>query len=201
MALIKSSDLRTYAQEGGEPAHRTVPAAGVTGANAFLVGRRGVDLAELLPELQIDTTYHLPSRGDWSLHELLTYLLQLTGPAGVHLVSWGITENPLRQVLNMLQAGTITELHALFDSRVKLQCPNAYQLAMASGCRLRLAKCHAKLMVLTNDAWGITVSTSANLTVNERLEYYVISTHRQVADFNRNWLDLELDDAQPFENE
>jgi hypothetical protein len=97
----------------------------------------------------------------------------------------------------------ITELNALFDSRVKLQCPQAFQLLIGRTDRVkvRLARNHSKLLVLLTDTWGITVASSANLTQNERLEYYVISTDRALALHNRDWIGLELDDSQPFEAE
>lgn len=200
--LLHSADLvrRTVAAE--QPPHRTVRGlVQEAGAASFLVGKRGVDLEALLPEIQKEQDYDIPSRGDWSLHEMIEYVLTKTGPAEVWLASWGITENPLRQVMRLCSDRVITRLHALFDSRVKLQCPNAYQLAMASNVHMRLAKNHSKLVVFLNETWGATIYTSANLTENPRLEYYMLSTRRKRALFNREWMDLELQDAQPFENE
>lgn len=200
--LLHRDDLVRRQAPDAEPQHRTVPGlASDPGDVRFLVGKRGVDLESLLPQIQQETDYDIPSRGDWSLHEMIEYVLTKTGPAEVWISSWGITENPLRRVIRLCAEGVITQLHALFDSRVKLQCPNAFQLAMAANVEMRLAKNHSKMVVFLNPEWGATIYTSANLTQNERLEHYMISTRRKRAEFNRDWLNLELQDAQPFEKE
>lgn len=191
--------MRTYAmseEDGGAP--EPVAGVSVAGAGACIVGRQGVDLAKLLPELQPDKHYHIPSRANWSLHEMLGYLLGKTGPAKVWVTSWGITQGPLDKVMGMQRDGRIQELSVLFDKRVKLQCPQAHQLLLAGNAKVRLTKNHSKLIVIRNDHWGITVITSANLTRNVRLEYYVVCTQPLIADWNIGWLDLEMQGAQPF---
>jgi len=205
MALIDPDKLEVFEQEEDNAPHRSVQAFVSDGRAHFLVGRHGVDLEQLIPALEQGCHYHIPSRAEWSLHHMLQFLLGRVGPARVWVTSWGITQEPLNQVLRMLDSEppVITELNALFDSRVKLQCPQAFQLLIGRTDRVkvRLARNHSKLLVLLTDTWGITVASSANLTQNERLEYYVISTDRALALHNRDWIGLELDDSQPFEAE
>ena len=136
---------------------------------------------------------------------MLQFLLSRIGPAKVWVTSWGITQEPLNQILQLLDTSppVIQSLNALFDSRVKLQCPQAFQLLLGRSdrVRVRLAKNHSKLLVLINEQWAITVCSSANLTQNERLEYYVIATDRALAIHNRDWIQLELDQSLPFDAE
>lgn len=203
MALIDPDKLEVFEQEEDHAPHRAVQAFVSEGRAHFVVGRHGVDLETLIPELLQDRHYHIPSRGDWSLHHMLQFLLGRIGPAKVWVSSWGITQEPLDQVLRLLDSGAITELAVLFDSRVKLQCPQAFQLLIGrtDRVRVRLVKNHSKLLALVNDESAITVVSSANLTQNERLEYYVICTERALTEHTIGWMDLELDDAQPFEAE
>lgn len=52
--------------------------------------------------------------------------------------------------------------------------------------------------VLINDAWAVGISASANLTRNPRIESYVISSHRAIAEFYRDTIVAELNEANPF---
>lgn len=202
MGRLKPSDLRVFeADVDGIDHPPPLPGVATSGAGSCIVGRHGVDLAQLLPDLVPDRHYHIPSKANWSLHEMLGYILRHTGPAKVWITSWGITQEPLQKVMDMQRAGLITEINALFDGRVKLQCPDAYQLMLAGTARVRLTKNHSKVIVVRNAQWGVTVITSANLTQNVRLEYYVICTHATIADWNSSWIGLEMDGAQPFDPE
>ena len=49
--------------------------------------------------------------------------------------------------------------------------------------------CHAKLYIMRNDAWAITICGSANLTNNPRIEVSTITEDRQVAGFHVDWID------------
>lgn len=200
MSLFKPESIEVFEHEEDNQPHRAVQAFVSEGRAHFVVGRHGVDLEQLIPSLLPDRHYHIPSRGDWSLHHMLQFILGRIGPANVWVTSWGITQGPLQQVLDLVAGKQIVTLAALFDSRVKLQCPEAYQLVVMNPdrARVKLTKNHSKLLVLMNDEWGVTVASSANLTQNERLEYYVISTDRALAAHNRDWIELELADSQPF---
>ena len=121
------------------------------------------------------------SHGQWSLHELVDLLFQVTGPASLAITSWGLSEKPLQRVLDLVHQGIALDPLIILDYRVKLQSARAYQLLLASGLDIRLTDNHSKMLVLINDQWAISVFTSANLTRNPRLEFYVISTSPKVA--------------------
>lgn len=204
--LLGRDHLRKYVMRSDDPEHiAPLPVATAAGATEYRVGRHGVDLAALFPDFAPDTTYLVDSIGHWSLHELIAYCLSRIGPADMWLTSWGITAEPLKVIISLLETGAIRDLSCLFDSRVKLQCPQAYQLLVAQeqGRKLRvhLGKNHSKTVVLLNDSHAVTIVTSANLTINPRIEGYVVLTHRHVAISKRDVIDLVMSGAQPFDAE
>lgn len=204
--------MRTFAVPNDDAA-RTMPALipGIAepASCTYHVGRYGVDLKAVLPELHVDHCHDVPTVGHWSLHDMIGYLLTISGPATVWLATWGFSAEPLKAMLKLLRAGTITELNLLLSDRVKLQCPQAYQLLQSAmneadikaRIRVRLEKTHVKMVVITNTDWSITVDTSANLTDNPRLEKYLIRTHHAAAVFNTGWMDLVMQGGKPFEAE
>jgi hypothetical protein len=201
--LFQREHLRASATP--DEKHQRLPAnpiIGTGGQAAFLVGKRGADLAQLIPELPPFWSGDIITDGHWSLHELIGYLMRHTGSAEVWLTSWGISTEPLQAILDMVRGGLITKLNLILNHRVVQGAPQAYQLLRAlhddARVSISLAKIHAKLVVIHNELHELRIVTSANLTNNPRIENYNISTHREHALSTRAILDLVMQGAQPF---
>jgi hypothetical protein len=168
----------------------------------FRVGKHAVDLATLLPAIEQTAGGDILSNGQWSLHEMLAYLLHRIGPAHCWITSWGISSKPMQAVLGMVRDGRIQKLKALFDHRVRLQCPDAFQLLieMSNDPRVQvsLTKIHMKTIVLMNDQYALRLYTSANLTMNPRIEGYNLATDRSMAEQNRDFIETVFVGANPF---
>lgn len=123
------------------------------------------------------------------MHQLLEYLLRKTGPCRVWMTTWTITEEPMRALLAMIKDGLILELNAVLDYRIERRKPEAFQLASSIITRIKLTKCHAKVLVLKNETWSVTILGSANFSKNPRIEAGVIFTDEDSADFHKKWID------------
>lgn len=184
-------------REEEEPGFEQPGAVHVAGDTRFLVGRKKVDLQELIGDLVPNEHVHVPSMSSWSMHHVLAYVLSKTGPAQVWMTSWSITEEPIALIVEHLERGMITQLRALFSERVEAMNPAAHAMARFN-LQVKLAKIHAKTIVVLNDQWGVSVKGSANFTRNPRIENYVICTHREVAEADRQWIDDVMTGADPF---
>lgn len=142
---------------------------------------------------------HFVSMGDWSTHNLVEHLLKTTGPATVYAATWSVTENPIRQLMRLADAGKIKELNLVIDWRVKVRCPQSLQLSRAAFANVRAANCHAKATVIQNKDWNISIIGSANYTNNPRIEAGVITESKQIANFHKDWIMAEINNADPFE--
>jgi hypothetical protein len=185
-------------REDEEPGFEQPGAVHVAGDARFVVGRKKMDLQVLIGDLVQNETIHIPSMSSWSMHHVLAYVLSKTGPADVWITSWSITEEPIALIVEHLERGVIKSLRALFSERVEAMNPAAHAMARFN-LQVKLAKIHAKTIVVMNDTWGVSVKGSANFTRNPRIENYVISTHREVAEGDRAWIDSVMDGADPFE--
>ena len=164
----------------------------------YLLSKGRQALRQHVGQLEQGRTVHYATGGRWSAHELLQFVLERTGPARVSISTWTVTEAPVRALLALREAGLITELALLFDYRIKTRCPKAVQLVAALGARVGLAKCHAKLTVVENAEWAVTILSSQNYTRNPRIEAGVLFTDRAAADFHAGWLREQLAGNQPF---
>ncbi|MDR6196157.1 hypothetical protein [Siphonobacter sp. SORGH_AS_0500] len=162
-----------------------------TAIDAYAVSQHP-SLPEIAGLVDMGKAVSFYSDGRWSQHDLLTWLLKVTGPACVHIVSWAMTEQPVRQLLNLKNAGQITHLAGVFNPRVEHRNPNAYQLATTTFDSLQFYESHSKLLIIENDTWALAVVSSQNFSNNPRLETGVIMGDRATAIFYRNLLTTKI---------
>lgn len=170
----------------------------IEGFDSFL-SKKAQTLEEVMPKLTRDTVTLYASGGMWSMHDLLFWILERTGPAKVYAATWSITEEPAKQLARRLHEGMIQELHFLFDVRVKIRNPKVFAFAKHQAATCKLSVCHAKVTVVQNDAWSVTVVSSANFTNNPRIEAGVLLTNVKAAEFEKDWIMKEIEKGHPFD--
>ena len=198
MNLFSLNDLQPPEPEEAAPKEKG-GAMKVEGQPKRLVLAKAREQLRVLGELKPGEDIHFASRSAWSMHDLLFYLLEQTGPAKVTLATWAISEQAVRMLLQGLEAGVILGLQALLDRRVRIRKEQVLAFAQNICSRLYLVDCHAKILLIENDQWRVSVSGSANMTKNRRIEAGVISTCPEVFTFHQHWLSQELEGLNPFE--
>lgn len=133
---------------------------------------------------QIDQNQVKPffSEGKWSMHDLMLYLLEVTGPARVWLSTFSISEEAIRSFAIALEKGRITRIHCLFDYTIQKNKLGLLFFAYNTVSDITIGANHSKLLLLQNDSWKISVVGSANFTPNPRKEAGVIFSTPQTFD-------------------
>src|SRR3990167_3758303 len=124
--------------------------------------KKGDSLSNHLGEIMQGEMYHYVSAGEWSIMDVLGEILKRTGAAKLFIATWTATETQARILIQLLKEKKITELHLLFDNKVPNRTPEMFQLAKYNATRIGVCRCHAKVMVIENDEWHISISGSAN---------------------------------------
>ncbi len=156
----------------------------------------GLSLAEMqsaIGKLQKNQILHMVSKGSWSNHQLVQYLVDQFGPAHLLMTTWAMTEEPLRQLVELRDKGFILSAKCILSERISERTPGVMQFANTFFDELKLIRLHAKVTVLLGDHWGVAVVGSANFTRNPRVEAGVIDTHREIALFHADWITQELE--------
>jgi hypothetical protein len=136
-----------------------------------------------LKPIEKETIFPFASEGTFSMHELLEFLLQKTGPATVRVMSFSITEVAIRTFLNLMEHGSIKKLECIFDLTVKRHRLGLLYFMNNVVSAISLTKNHAKLILIQNKNWKITVVGSANFNVNDKIEAGVISAQPDFFNF------------------
>jgi hypothetical protein len=135
---------------------------------------------------------HWVSDGEWSIHDLLLGLLQITGPADVWLSSYAFSEYPARLIADLKDRKIIRSLFCLIDSRIDKRSASALTLVTNCADKLKLVNTHAKVTVIENAAFMFCIIGSANYTTNKRYEAGMIISDAVVSSFHKKWISDEL---------
>lgn len=122
------------------------------------------------------------SEGHWSMHDLMLYLLEITGPARVWLSTFSISEAAIRAFSVAMEKGMITQIHCLFDYTIQKNKLGLLFFAYNTVSDITITANHSKLILIENDTWKITVVGSANFTPNPRKEAGAIFTTPETFD-------------------
>lgn len=110
-----------------------------------------------------------------SFHDVIEKIFECTGPAELALASYSVSESSLRVLHRMKSEGLITKLTLLFDRSVRTHKLNLLAFAANFADEIFLDNSHIKLALINNDQYNVAVITTANITENERWEYYLIA--------------------------
>jgi hypothetical protein len=162
-----------------------------------------LSMKDLLKDLSLEKNKSLPiwSDGDFSMHELLERLLQITGPATVRVSSFSVTEVAVRTFLRLQDEGLMKSLTCLFDLTVKQHRIGLLFFAKNVVAEIRLTKNHAKMIFIENDEWKVVLIGSANFNVNDKKEAAIISTIDCIYQKLSNVYDMWFKDSMPVTNE
>jgi hypothetical protein len=194
MSLFSLNDLSKKATVKTESG-----SVSVSGTAICRIGKANGKLQDVFGKIGQDQILPFVSLGDWSTHDLLFFLLEQTGPAKVYFTTWAISEYAIRQLYNLIEQGMILKLKGIFDYRNGIRKPAELQFLEKISTEIKPAKCHAKVTVLENDSWGISIVGSANYTRNPRIEAGVLFTLKDVAAFEKNWIEKELSNSSVFD--
>lgn len=135
---------------------------------------------------------HYYSDGNFNLIRLIFHILKQTGPAHVFMTTYSISQQSLEKVQAAINTGELLSIRFLIDNRVKVMSPKPFQMLRQSFI-YRCVSLHAKVALIENEDWRISIVTSQNATDNPKLERGVIFTDDQIFNFDKNHLQSVFD--------
>lgn len=149
------------------------------------------NVAEALGTLEHGCEIYGLSRGQYSLIDLVEYILAQTGPADVVISTWTAAGADIGYALRMRRNGNIRSLRWLVDASFPVRQPG-YCAAMRERFgdeSIRVTKNHAKFVRIANDEWHIVCRTSMNLNENKRIESFEISDDPELCAYLGEFID------------
>lgn len=136
-------------------------------------------------QLKQNSVKHYYSTGAFNLIQLVLYLLKETGPAHVFLATYSISDRSITALKRHQEAGDILSIRFLLDNRVRSISPKPFDHLITSfpEC-VRCRAIHAKVALIYNEQWQVSVVGSQNATHNPKLERGIIHTQPAVFNFD-----------------
>lgn len=148
-------------------------------------------LTRSIGTLEIGKNIHFYSWANFNLVKLILYLLKQTGPASLMMTSYSFSQKSIEALNARKVSGLIRDIKVLVDNRVKVMSPKPFQM-LAGSFEYRCTSVHAKVALIWNDIWRISIITSQNATDNPKLERGIIYTDPKVFEFDFNTLSDEF---------
>ena len=187
--LVKSKDIVLV-----EPAERELEDIGLAKGQSlpsFIADSENA-LTRSIGQLENGREHHFYSWGNFNLVRLISYLIKQTGPAHVFMTSYSFSQKSIEQLQHKISKGEILSFKVILDNRVRVMSPKPFQM-IASSFDYRCISVHAKVALIWNDQWKISIVTSQNATDNPKLERGTIFTDHQVFNFDLKVLENEFE--------
>ena len=163
-------------------------------ARDFRHGMRGESAARCIGEIVKGGDVFGLTKGDFSMIDILRHIARQIGPCRIDIGTWTAAAADIRQAEAMLQDRNITGMRWLVD-RSFPQRQEAYFRSLLDRFgrdSVRLARFHAKFILLENEGWSVAVRTSMNLNLNQRIEFFEISEGSPISDYLREVVDYHF---------
>ncbi len=112
--------------------------------------------------------------------DILQWILDQTGPATVKMASFSISEEFLRRLFFIEKSGLIKDIDIILDFKATNKTLILWPFIAQTVRNCYLASSHAKILLVGNDHWTVSVVMSQNLTRGNRFESGFISTSPEV---------------------
>lgn len=131
--------------------------------------------------------------------DILQWILDQTGPAFVKMASFSISEEFLRRLFFIEKSGLIKNIEIILDFKANNKTLILWPFIEQTVKNCYLASSHAKILLVSNDSWSVSVVMSQNLTRGNRFESGFISTSKDVFDSLSKQFDFVINNQSvPF---
>lgn len=130
-------------------------------------------------------SWHLWNDNGLNLHDVLSQVINITGPADIVLCSWSISVPAIKTIIKLKETGLILSSFGVVDLRTRKDHAEAFGMLLNTFDGVRIYPCHAKVIVLKNSVFDISIVGSANLTQNLKAERIIVSTDSTIATFDK----------------
>jgi hypothetical protein len=149
-------------------------------------------LTKAIGDITPGKTTHYYSYGNFNLVRLMLHIIKQTGPVHAFMTSYSFSQKSIEAIQRQIETKNFLSFKVIVDNRVRSLSPKPFQMLIES-FDYRCSSIHAKVALLWNDMWNISIVTSQNATDNPKLERGTIFTDKSVFDFDLNALNKEYE--------
>lgn len=160
----------------------------------FRHGMRGESARRCIGDISKGCDIFGLTKGDFSMIDILRHCVDQIGPCRIDIGTWTAAAAEIKQAETMLKDERILHMRWLVDRSFPARQGKYFAslLERFGQDSVRLARFHAKFILLENDDWSIAVRTSMNLNENKRIEFFEISEGSPISGYLREVVDYHF---------
>lgn len=155
------------------------------------VGEPWEILSKHIGQIEHGGIYNFWTFGRYCMTDIINHLLRITGPADVTATTWSLNAASVQTMLNRRKDGLLKSFRMWIDPRVRRAAPEPLAL-LRHNFDTVIAPVHAKIALIGNEEWKISVSGSINFTSNPQPERGIIQCIDAVYDRDKTIIDAEF---------
>jgi len=132
--------------------------------------------------------YHFTSNGRFALHDILIRIAARTEQANCIVTSFNLSEIAAKLFIRAYDKGIFKSLSFVLNAQKKSNFADALKL-IEGKFPIVFTAIHAKVGLIWNDYRHVDIITTGNLSNNNNIERGMITTCKEVFDFDKNWID------------
>jgi len=188
MVLLKTDSVELTRKDPEPSPQREIPPLVIANGQAEFLNFTPGSILKTIGTLEPGIQKHYYSDGNFNLMRLVFHLLKQTGPADILMTTYSISQATLEAVIQRQNTGLIRSIRFIIDNRVKVMSPKPFQY-MKENFNFRCISLHAKVALIGNDNWKVTIVTSQNATDNPKLERGIIFTDPRIYEYDHQILE------------
>ena len=157
------------------------------------------NLNDLLLKLQPKGHVYGFTDGKFSLIDLIYALLQKIRQSDIVICTWSAGIKDSYNIKWMLDTNLIRNIKIITDMSFPSRKKN-YSIALDNlfgSDNIRMARVHAKFVLMQNQDWNIVVNTSMNLNANKTIENFQVIDDKELFDFMMSYTMVHFDNQRP----
>ena len=160
----------------------------------FRHGTRGESAKRCIGEINKGCEIFGLTKGDFSMIDILRHIAAQIGPCHIDIGTWTASAAEIKQAETMLTDRNILSMRWLVDRSFPARQGKYFAnlLQKFGQDSVRLARFHAKFILLENDNFSVAVRTSMNLNENKRIEFYEISEGSPISGYLKEIVDYHF---------
>lgn len=137
--------------------------------------------------------------GQFSLIDLVEATLDITGPADVTISTWSAGFYDVEAAKNFRDNGRLRSIRFVMDSgRAKKGQAGVHDIEDLFGAGHTVqVRTHAKFVLIRNEDWNVTITSSMNLNKNMRCEQFEMTDDADRCDMFEAFVNAAYEDAPP----
>ncbi|WAB09163.1 NucT-like nuclease [Arthrobacter phage Eesa] len=145
--------------------------------------------------------YEVMTNGAFSLLDAVLVLLERTGPADVAICTYSAGLYDAEVMNRFVETGNVRSIRLVLDGSIKtLGGTRGYAVTLMDvfgEANIRTTRTHAKFVTITNEEHSLSISSTANLNENKRLELFYFSDDPERAAFYEAVVNEVFEDVKP----